>query len=78
MDFETCGAPECHGLGIGRRMAEHAIGQLRSEGAPRAWRDCRNGPLVAFYESLGFERVTGKVVNFSTGPLDLVLMKRDL
>jgi ribosomal protein S18 acetylase RimI-like enzyme len=71
-------APDCHGRDIGRVMGMHAIEQLRRDGADRAWLDCRNGPLVAFYESLGFERVTNKVVEFSTGPLDLVLMKRDL
>ena len=71
-------APDCHGRGIGRRMAEHALQQLRSGGAPRAWLDCKNGPLVAFYESLGFERVAAKVVDFSTVSLDLVLMTRDL
>ncbi len=71
-------APDCHGRGLGRQMAGHALDQLRRDGADRAWLDCRNGPLVAFYESLGFGRVTRKVVNFDTGPLDLVLMKRDL
>jgi len=71
-------APDCHGRGIGREMGMHAIEQLRRDGADRAWLDCRNGPLVAFYESLGFERVTNKVVEFSTGPLDLMLMTREL
>ena len=71
-------AADCHGQGLGRRLAQEAIEQLRREGAPRAWLDCRNGPLVAFYESLRFERVTNKVVHFATGPLDLVLMKRNL
>ena len=71
-------APDCHGRGIGRVMGVHALEQLRRDGADRAWLDCRNGPLVAFYESLGFERVTNKVVEFPTGALDLVLMKQDL
>ena len=71
-------ATDCHGRGLGRRLAEETIAQLRREGAPSAWLDCRNGPLVAFYESLGFERVTNKVVHFATGPLDVVLMKREL
>ena len=71
-------APDCHGRGIGRVMGMHALEQLRREGADRAWLDCRNGPLVAFYESLGFDPVTRKVVEFSTGPLDLVLMMREL
>ena len=71
-------APDCHGRGLGRLMAEHALEQLRREGAPRAWLDCRNGPLVAFYESLGFARVTAKVVEFPDVTLELVLMKRDL
>ena len=71
-------APDCHGRGLGRRMAEHALEQLRGDGAPRVWLDCRKGPLVAFYESLGFVPVTSKVVNFSTGPLDLVLLQRKL
>ena len=71
-------AADCHGRGLGRRLAEEMLEHLRREGAPRAWLDCRNGPLVAFYESLGFVRVTRKVVNFDTGPLDVVLMKRDL
>jgi ribosomal protein S18 acetylase RimI-like enzyme len=70
-------APGCHGRGLGRRLAEKVLEQLRREGAGGAWLDCRNGPLVAFYESLGFERVTNKVVHFATGPLDLVLMKRN-
>jgi hypothetical protein len=59
-------------------MAEHALKQLQREGATRAWLDCRNGPLVAFYESLGFARVTAKVVEFPDVTLDLVLMKRRL
>ena len=71
-------APDCHGRGLGRRLALELLKHLRQEGARRAWLDCRNGPLVAFYESLGFARVTRKVVNFDTGPLDVVLMKRDL
>ena len=71
-------APDSHGRGLGRRMMEEALEQLRSEGARRAWLDCRNGPLVAFYEYLGFEQVTNKVVDFPTGPLDVVLMKKDL
>lgn len=71
-------APDCHGRGLGRRLAEKLLEHLRQEGARRAWLDCRNGPLVAFYESLGFERITNKVVDFATGPLDVVLMKNDL
>jgi len=71
-------APDCHGRGLGRRLAEDALEHLQQQGVPRAWLDCRNGPLVSFYESLGFERVTSKVVEFSTGPLDLVLMRREL
>ena len=71
-------AADCHGRNLGRRLAEETLKQLRREGARSAWLDCRNGPLVAFYESLGFERVTAKVVNFATGPLDVVLMKREL
>jgi ribosomal protein S18 acetylase RimI-like enzyme len=71
-------AADCHGRGLGRRLAEELLEQLRHEGASRAWLDCRNGPLVAFYESLGFDRVTNKVVKYDTGPLDVVLMKREL
>jgi ribosomal protein S18 acetylase RimI-like enzyme len=71
-------AADCHGRGLGRRLALEAIAQLRRDGAARVWLDCRNGPLVAFYESLGFERLTNKVVEFATGPLDLVLMERGL
>jgi len=71
-------APDCHGRGLGRATAEHALEQLRRAGASSAWLDCRNGPLVAFYESLGFARVTGKVVEFPDVTLDLVLMKRQL
>ena len=40
--------------------------------------DCCNGPLVAFYESLGFARVTAKVVECPDVTLVLVLMKREL
>jgi ribosomal protein S18 acetylase RimI-like enzyme len=71
-------APGCHGRGLGRLMAEHALDQLRREGASQAWLDCRNGPLVAFYESLGFDRVIGKAVEFPDVSLDLVLMMRAL
>ncbi|MGH9241407.1 MAG: GNAT family N-acetyltransferase [Vicinamibacterales bacterium] len=71
-------AADCHGRGLGRRLAEEMLDHLRREGAPSAWLDCRNGPLVAFYESLGFVRITNKVVEFDTGPLDVVLMKRAL
>jgi ribosomal protein S18 acetylase RimI-like enzyme len=71
-------APDCHGRGLGRRLAREVLEHLRQGGARRAWLDCRNGPLVAFYESLGFERITNKVVEFDTGPLDVVLMKREL
>ena len=71
-------APECHGRGLGRLMAEHALEQLRREGASQAWLDCRHGPLVAFYESLGFARVTAQVVDFTDVTLELVLMKRQL
>jgi ribosomal protein S18 acetylase RimI-like enzyme len=71
-------APDCHGHGFGRQLAQEVLQYLRRQGAPRAWLDCRNGPLVEFYESLGFERVTNKVVEFDTGPLDVVLMKSNL
>ena len=71
-------APDCHGRGLGRRLALELLEHLHQEGARRAWLDCRNGPLVAFYESLGFVRITNKVVEFDTGPLDVVLMKREL
>jgi ribosomal protein S18 acetylase RimI-like enzyme len=71
-------APDCHGRGLGRRLAEEALDYLRQSGISRAWLDCRNGPLVSFYESLGFQRVTHKIVEFSTGPLDLFLMMREL
>jgi ribosomal protein S18 acetylase RimI-like enzyme len=71
-------APDCHGRSLGRRLAEHALDELRSDGASQAWLDCRNGPLVAFYESLGFERVMAKVVEFPEVTLELVLMKRSL
>lgn len=71
-------AADCHGHGFGRRLAQEVLEHLRREGAPRAWLDCRNGPLVAFYGSLGFERMTNKVVEFATGPLDVVLMKKEL
>lgn len=71
-------APDCHGRGLGRFMMEHALRLLRRQGATRAWLDCRNGPLVAFYESLGFERVTGKVIDFPDLSLDVVLMKNQL
>ena len=71
-------APDSHGRGLGRRLAEEALEHLRRGAARRAWLDCRNGPLVAFYESLGFERITNKVVEFATGPLDVVLMKKEL
>jgi len=71
-------APDCHGRGLGWLMAEHALDQLRQTGATQAWLDCRNGPLVAFYESLGFERVMSKVVDFPDVSLDLALMKREL
>ena len=71
-------AADCHGRGLGHRLAQEAIDQLRRENAPRVWLDCRHGPLVEFYQSLGFEPVTNKVVDFATGPLDLVLMTREL
>jgi ribosomal protein S18 acetylase RimI-like enzyme len=71
-------AADRHGRGLGRRLAKETLEQLRRAGAPGAWLDCRNGPLVAFYQSLGFERITNKVVHFATGPLDVVLMKREL
>jgi ribosomal protein S18 acetylase RimI-like enzyme len=71
-------APDCHGRGLGRRLTQETLEHLRREGAPRAWLDCRNGPLVAFYESLGFARITNKVVEFATGPLDVVLMTREV
>jgi len=71
-------APDCHGRGLGRLLAEHALEQLRGAGATQAWLDCRNGPLVSFYESLGFARVTAKVVEFPDVTLELVLMKREL
>ena len=71
-------APDCHGRGLGRRMAEEALDQLRRQGVEKVWLDCRNGPLVAFYESLGFERVTAKVIAFPDLTLEVVLMKRAL
>jgi len=71
-------APDCHGRGLGRLLAAHALEQLRQTGAVCAWLDCRNGPLVAFYESLDFVRVTAKVVDFPDVTLDVVLMKREL
>ena len=71
-------APDCHGRGLGRRMAEEALDQLRRQGVRQVWLDCRNGPLVAFYESLGFEQVTAKVIDLSRLSLEVVLMKRDL
>ena len=71
-------AADSHGHGFGRRLAQEVLEHVRREGAPRAWLDCRNGPLVAFYGSLGFERITNKVVEFTTGPLDVVLMKKEL
>lgn len=71
-------APDCHGRGFGRLTMEPALEQLRRQGATVAWLDCRNGPLVAFYESLGFEPVTVKTVDFPDVSLELVLMKKDL
>jgi GNAT superfamily N-acetyltransferase len=71
-------APNYHGRGLGRRMAEEALDQLRRQGAQQAWLDCRKGPLVAFYESLGFEQVTAEVIDFPDVSLEVVLMKKDL
>jgi ribosomal protein S18 acetylase RimI-like enzyme len=71
-------APDCHGRGYGRATMEHALRQLRQEDTNQVWLDCRNGPLVSFYESVGFDRVTAKVVQFPDVTLELVLMKREL
>ena len=71
-------APDCHGRNFGRLIMERVLDQLRQEGVTSAWLDCRNGPLVAFYESLGFERVLAKVVEFPDVTLELVLMTHDL
>lgn len=69
-------APDCHGRGLGRQTVKHALEHVRRAGEREAWLDCRKGPLVGFYESLGFDRVTDKVIDFDTGPLHVVLMKR--
>jgi len=71
-------APDCHGRGFGRQAMEHALRELRQQGATRAWLDCRNGPLVRFYESLGFEQVTAKVIEFPDVTLEVVLMTCEL
>ena len=71
-------APDCHGQRLGRRMVEEVLKHLRQLDAMDAWLDCVQGPLRSFYESLGFLRVESKVVDFTTGPLHLVLMTRRL
>ena len=69
-------APDGHGRGLGRQTVKHALEHVRRAGEREAWLDCRKGPLVGFDESLGFDRVTDKVIDFDTGPLHVVLMKR--
>lgn len=71
-------APDCHGKGFGRRLAQESLKHLEGIGATSVWLDCVVGPLTSFYESLGFEPVVAKVVHFPNITLHVVLMTREL
>lgn len=69
-------APTHRGRGLGARAVREALGVLAAKGAHRAYLDCvhGSGALVAFYEGLGFAALDRRVLEFSTGELDMVLM----
>lgn len=52
--------PEAQGRGFGRRALEHLIGALRRDGAPgmHLGVGASNTNAIAFYEKLGFQRIT--------------------
>jgi hypothetical protein len=62
------------------RLADHLYEsrQARGERTDTLHLGCVHGFLLGYYESLGFERLDRKVLEYPFGSFDMVLMKRDL
>ena len=69
-------APTHRGRGLGARAVREALGVLARKGVHRAYLDCvhGDGALVRFYEELGFGALERRVLKFTTGEFDMVLM----
>jgi GNAT superfamily N-acetyltransferase len=73
-------APGYRGLGLGALAVRQAISALSAQGADRLCLDCVHGKgfLVDFYRGLGFKTINRRIVQFSTGLFDMVLMELKL
>jgi RimJ/RimL family protein N-acetyltransferase len=69
-----------HGRDMGRRAIQEAINFLRRNAVEEVYLDCARGSsfLAQYYESLGFERVARKDIEYPLGTFDMVLMKKVL
>ncbi len=69
-----------HGQGVGRRMVNACARLAAARGYRWLYLDCQdaNGRLVAYYEALGFQRLTKETRTFSIGTVEAVLMRKDL
>jgi GNAT superfamily N-acetyltransferase len=70
-------APAFRGRGLGALTVRHAINALSDRDADRLYLDCvhGNGFLVEFYRRFGFHTIDRRLVRFSTGVFDMVLME---
>lgn len=71
-------APAFHGQGIGRRAVQRALDVAHGAGAGTVRLGCISGFMPKYYESLGFQQVDRKTLNYPFGSFDMVLMAHDL
>jgi GNAT superfamily N-acetyltransferase len=65
------------GLGIGRRVVNLSCSEAAKRGATNVYLDCVEGALPFYYESLGFERRSAKIITYASGnSFPMVLLGR--
>ncbi len=70
-------SPEFRGRELGRKAIEQAKTHLAKLGAEEIYLDCvfGDGFLPKYYESLGFESLARRTIEYPTGLFDMLLMK---